>query len=179
MQHRAPLVFLDGNASEHVIHKVLELCQKHHVPTYVDPTSVPKSVKFLKCLNKITYMKPNADEVVHLAQLLLGDRSVPSVAECGKVLTKAGVKNVLLTRGKDGVYLVRQDKVEHFPALPVEKIRKVTGAGDNFSGGFIFGITHGYSVHQAIQFGLRAAKSTLECETSVNPNLSVELLHKK
>lgn len=180
---KAPIVFLDGNASVPVIQKVCDLCSKYKVPLFVDPTSVPKSSKFVSCLSKITFLKPNEEEVIHMAQQLLGsNKDVPSIEECAKLLVTAGVQHVLLSRGKLGIFHVTRKAntihVEHYPAKAVDKLIKVTGAGDNFCAGFIFGITSGNSVANAINIGLRASKTALESEHAVNPLLSVKMVQR-
>ena len=58
------------------------------------------------------------------------------------------VPNVVLTRGAEGAlicYQGRDYKTDSFACHPVD----LTGAGDMFSGAFLYGITNGYEPSQA------------------------------
>lgn len=191
---RALLIFMDGNISQSVIRSVCEMCSKHKVPIFVDPTSNAKSLKFTPFLSDITFLKPNEFELVDMAKQLIGEQ--PSLAKkvpaaslssllrstegCVALLLEAGVKHLLLTRGKEGVFhytkIGNNTSCKHYPALPISHIVKVTGAGDNFCGGFIYGIVNGYSIEMSIRFGLRASRSALESDHAVNPNLNENVL---
>lgn len=56
------------------------------------------------------------------------------------------------------------------------KVTDVTGAGDSFAAGMMYGVINGYSIHDACQFGLVASSITLQTEETVNPNLTEKLL---
>lgn len=49
-------------------------------------------------------------------------------------------------------------------------------AGDNFVGGFLFGISCGLGMEECIECGLKCAQSALESQEAVNPRLSLKTL---
>lgn len=140
----APIVFMDANVSIEVMQTVCKLCEKHHVPIFHDPTSIAKSKKIIqaKCLDKITFLKPNEHEALNMGKELYKIRKIrrypKSLKSCVEALVNSGVKHVILTRGKDGILYAtksgRSITFKEFPALPA-KIVNVTGCGDSFSGG--------------------------------------------
>lgn len=60
-----------------------------------------------------------------------------------KLAARFGVKLLMVTQGKAGVFTCYQGEVTHFPALPVVSI-DTTGAGDAFVAGLLWGLAqHG------------------------------------
>ncbi|KAL9655993.1 hypothetical protein ABK040_007614 [Willaertia magna] len=173
---------------------------------FVDPTSVIKSkqVVLAKILDKITFIKPNEHEIYSIVECFTGKKfnhlninlnnhlnnnnnEMVTIDDCFEILLKqAKVKHVLLTQGPKGLIhatLNNQNKMikRQYDALPIRKDKceiyhNVNGCGDNFSGGFLFGRFHNYSIHESIQFGLRASRLALESSKSVNDYLSFSLL---
>ena len=90
---RASLVFVDGNLSLDSYKKISEICSLFKIPLVVDPTSVPKSLKFIqaKILHSITFLKPNEDELLEMASFILKKR-ITDIQLGIKILLDAGVK---------------------------------------------------------------------------------------
>jgi pseudouridine kinase len=172
-------IFLDGNVSIGVFQTVARLAKESNYNIFFDPTSVPKSVKPIdaKCLGDLTFIKPNEDELFAMAKRV--KKNVKSMDDCMELLLRQGVKHVLLTRGDKGVVYatlvnnkMKKQFFNTFP-LPPNSTRNVTGCGDNFCGGFLFGITNDYSIEKSIVLGMRAAHLTLQLPYAVHPDLSV------
>ena len=51
-----------------------------------------------------------------------------------------------------------------------------TGAGDNFVGGFCYGLLNEYSIEDCIQLGQNSSKLALSTEMSVHPKLNEEMI---
>jgi sugar/nucleoside kinase (ribokinase family) len=62
-----------------------------------------------------------------------------------------------VTVGAHGVLVVSRDGVKKIPAVPVETIADLTGAGDLFAAGFLFGIARGMDHTDAARLGAIAA----------------------
>ncbi|KAK7468849.1 hypothetical protein VKT23_003350 [Stygiomarasmius scandens] len=84
-----------------------------------------------------------------------------------------------------GRYIVSQGSsservvIAHYPALPVEKVINVTGAGDSFVGALLAGLvkrpeafSHHHSMTDIITLAQKAAVLTLNSEHAVSPRLS-------
>lgn len=65
------------------------------------------------------------------------------------------------TRGPEGSLIVTADETIEIPAVPVEEVVDTTGAGDQYSAGFLYGITHGYSLYEAGMLGSSAAAEVI------------------
>ncbi|KAL0479044.1 pseudouridine synthase/ kinase [Acrasis kona] len=188
------VVFLDGNPSVQVFEKVCEMCPNNYL-LFFDPTSIPKCTKpiIAKCLDRIDYIKPNQDELFAMSLYLyeeIGTRpevkelNIRDINDCLKLLiVYGGVKNILLTLGADGVIFAKKSKnnsiyKKHFPTFPMKASDRVnvTGCGDNFCGGFIYGIGNGYNVEESILMGMRAAHLTLQSPFAVHPLLNTEYI---
>ena len=63
----------------------------------------------------------------------------------------------VLTRSAAGCVVVKGNDVHAAPAYPVNKVVDVTGAGDLFAAGFLFGYTTGRELAQCAQLGALAA----------------------
>lgn len=170
------IVFMDCNLSIETMKKIGEICEIYKTPLFVDPTSVPKSLKFVQgnLLKFITFLKPNEDELFAISNEIL-QKKTNSIEEGIKVILDKGVKNIILTRGEKGVVFANKNGIKKFEALKT-KVVNTTGAGDNFCGGFIFGITRNHSIEESIMLGQRASRLAISTEHSVHPNLSDKVL---
>src|SRR5690606_18189245 len=74
-----------------------------------------------------------------------------SLLQCARELAEL-VDLAFLTNGSEGCYVVQHGKIVHVPAYPAHAVDSV-GAGDAFSGGVLYGLTHGYSPQQAARWG--------------------------
>lgn len=67
----------------------------------------------------------------------------------------------VLTRSEAGCVVVSGSEVLASPAHPVSKVIDVTGAGDLFAAGFLFGFTHGRSLMESARIGSMAAAEVI------------------
>jgi sugar/nucleoside kinase (ribokinase family) len=67
----------------------------------------------------------------------------------------------VLTRSAAGCVVARGEEIHSATAYPVNKVVDVTGAGDLFAAGFLFGFTHGKSLPRCAQLGALAAAEVI------------------
>ncbi|MGQ0484714.1 MAG: adenosine kinase [Hyphomicrobiales bacterium] len=67
----------------------------------------------------------------------------------------------VLTRSAAGCVVARGEEMHAAPAYPVNKVVDVTGAGDLFAAGFLFGFTNGKSLPHCAQLGALAAAEVI------------------
>lgn len=83
------------------------------------------------------------------------------IKELLAALKKMGPKNVVITDGKRGSYVIDENGemwfLDIFPSHVVEK----TGAGDAFASGFMSGVLSGVSMQQALRWGTANAASVI------------------
>ncbi len=67
----------------------------------------------------------------------------------------------VLTRSEAGCVVIRGEEVHAVPAYPVSKVVDVTGAGDLFASGFLFGFTAGKPLGHCAKLGALAAAEVI------------------
>ena len=208
------IVVMDTNIPEQSIEYVVGLCNKVKVPLLIEPVSVEKARKLRKVLDEsgkergsgsesesgkwaIDYMTPSKDEL----ESILGagaeiddDRDLDldidlDIVRAAEELKGKGVKNVIVTLGKRGIYVSYgggtdegkqgDPKPGKFMAPYKGEVVDVTGAGDALVAGLVYGIYKGYSLEVAARFGLAAAALTISTKEAVRRDLREGLLRSR
>jgi pseudouridine kinase len=199
------IVVVDTNIPEESIGYVVELCNKVKVPVLIEPVSVEKAKKLRGILNgrwTIDYITPNRDELASISGMEIGDDQDINIVRAVEELKGKGVKNVIVTLGKRGVYVSSEggsfrgegegegsgeressrekDEIgrgwKRFIRPSAGKAVDVTGAGDALAAGLVYGIYKGYSMEVAARFGLGAAALTISTKEAVRRDLREGLL---
>ena len=84
------------------------------------------------------------------------------VYENARLFADAGVRCVIITRGKKGCLMFKDGEYTEIPAYPSEKTVDTTGAGDSFAAGFLYALSKGLSVKECAMFGNAAASCVVE-----------------
>ncbi len=68
-----------------------------------------------------------------------------------------------VTDGRNGAYVFHQGHIIHIPALDIADLKAIdtNGAGDHFSGGFLYGLMNDYTLEQAGKLGVLCAKDCI------------------
>lgn len=170
----ADVVLLDTNFQDHHIEEIINRCATGNIPLCIVPVSSPKVKKLPKDLTGVTWFIANKDEAEALTGLKI-EKEVDYVHVANEIIRR-GVHTVVITKGKQGVmYFTKNGETTTITPSEV-KVTDVTGAGDSFAAGMMYGVINGYSIHDACQFGLVASSITLQTEETVNPNLTEKLL---
>lgn len=69
---------------------------------------------------------------------------------------------LIVTRGAEGADVWLNGDSFHIPAAPVQRVVDLTGAGDLFAAGFLYGLTQNGSVHEAALMGHRCAGEIIQ-----------------
>ena len=94
----------------------------------------------------IDYLLPNEEE----AMLFTGKDTVREAAEA---LLKAGVRNVVITCGREGCLVMNQEESYMAPAKEGVTCVDTTGAGDSFAAGFIYALSQGRPLRECAEYG--------------------------
>jgi len=73
-----------------------------------------------------------------------------------KTLSDLGIRQSIITLGREGCIAVRNDTFAQYEALKVPSV-DTTGAGDCFNGALCCAIADGMSLEEAINFSIRAS----------------------
>ena len=78
-----------------------------------------------------------------------------------------------LTRSEKGSLIVTADHIIEATAHPVSKVVDVTGAGDLYAAGFLFGHTKGFDLKRSAELGSLAAAEVIS-HTGARPNVNLK-----
>lgn len=181
------IIIFDANIGPDTMAQLCALGKKHGVPTLFEPTSIRSGLKVLRTISQLDYITPNRLELEALAYALgdktareLGDESDPErenqkvYAGWIETLLNAGVKTVVAKFGASGVMVGSYDNSKKLQLIsaPCPKnvhIVSVSGAGDSFVSGIVYGIVRGIPMNAAVELATEAAKLTLESEEAISP----------
>lgn len=110
-------------------------------------------------LNKVDYLVVNQTELYGLSSLLNVDEAV-------KLLIDKGVKNILVTLGKEGSVLYKKDGIIRVKACPVTAVDTVA-AGDTFVGYFVASLASGMDEKTSMEIASKASSITVTRKGSV------------
>ncbi len=140
----ADCVLLQLEIPTKTVESAIRLASKHHVRVVLNPApmvQLPKSV-----LEMVDVLTPNETEAAALA----GNNTSHPRDLSAMIRRKFGVKNVIVTLGKEGAYLTG-DCSFNVPAFPVESV-DTTGAGDAFTGGLTVALARGDELEDAVRY---------------------------
>ncbi|NBN65764.1 adenosine kinase [Microvirga tunisiensis] len=70
-------------------------------------------------------------------------------------------KLTALTLGSNGAMAITREETVHAPALPVSEVVDLTGAGDLFASGFLFGLARGRDLKSSTELGCLCASTVI------------------
>jgi len=169
----ADLLVANTNLRQESLIFLSHLSKENGIPLYVNATSTPLARRVFPIIEKISVLGASDRE----AEALVGFTvSSPTKAiKAAKHLVSAGVGEVLITLGSDGVVYCSSSYTSYREAFPAQVV-ETTGAGDACLAGFLFYRLHGYDVERSLEFGLAAAALTVETRHTVSPSLSPSAL---
>ena len=140
-------VLTDG----HLIRRIVEKCNKSHIPITVDSKTRDISV-----FRNADIVKPNNLELEEAVGIRIVDED--SLNKAGEAyLKKSGARNLIVTRGAKGISLFRKDRERKDYPAPEVQVFDVTGAGDTVISTVVLSIACGITVEDAIPVANTAA----------------------
>lgn len=129
--------------------------------------------EFMKTINP-TRGEPVEPYELHLPLLL-----VNFVVLFAKTVLNLGPSIVVITNGKEGVYVADKKNIYFHPSIPPEKFVNTLGAGDSFGSCFVASILHGKSIEEAMVYGTLNSSSVICYEGAKAGLLTLEKLKKR
>lgn len=139
--------YAKGFVTPTLFQNVVRIAHDLKKPVYVDPHQTRSGDDYKGC----DLIKPNFDESVALSGLNADDiRHNPNkVAEVGQTLQKkTGAKQIVMTRGKDGMTIFSGDRMVQVPTF-ARQVFDVTGAGDTVIAALSLGLVSGLDLEEA------------------------------
>ena len=152
---------LDANLPEETLRF---LAERVTVPLILDPVSCRKAARAAGILARLAAIKPNRLE----AAAITGTQDVRLAADR---LRQAGVRNVFISLGAEGVYFAGSGEEGFLTAQPLPSL-PVTGAGDAMCAGLTLALLAGKTARACAQAGLDAAHAALMRDMDASVPLS-------
>ena len=168
------LTVADMNLPMDTLSSLLDDARRDAIPLVIVAVSQPKMARLPQQLHGLRLLILNQGELeVRIGQQIKTEADL--LAACRQVQSQ-GAQDVIVTRGGTGVAYTTPDGIAHLEA-PDAHIVDVTGAGDAFSAAVCWSLFHGSEdLLLACRRGLRLSAMTLECEETVCPYLSADIL---
>lgn len=119
----------------------------------LNPAPAPAEISD-EILKYVDYLTPNETEIATLSGC--SPDTLESIEEGARKLIGRGVRNVLITLGEKGSFLVKKDSSHLYPARKVKAV-DTTAAGDCFNSAFLVALSEGKSEEEAIMFASAAS----------------------
>jgi len=118
----------------------------------------PAKVLPEEIFNYVDYFTPNQTETEFYTKIL--PTTIDSALECAKILKDKGIKNIIITMGKDGSFAYSNEKTYTAPCFKVKAI-DTTAAGDTFIGALCTALSEGKTLQESMIFGAKASSITV------------------
>ena len=143
--------------------RAIELEKRHGARVVLNPA--PAQPLDPALLSGVDYLIPNQTELA----LLTGVPDAHAVREAAQRLQAAGVRQVIVTLGKEGALVAEAGGETHLPAYRVQAV-DTTAAGDAFVGAFAVALLEGRSTREAARWG-NAAGALAVTRAGAQPSL--------
>ncbi|MGR5092912.1 PfkB family carbohydrate kinase [Vibrio maritimus] len=165
--NRASAIVLDANLSDSALEYLFHA--HGNKPIFVDPVSSVKAGKIKPYLEYIHTLKPNLAEAELLCDHKL--QSLDQLPELAGQLHKMGIKQLLISLGKQGAYASYEGQGQFIPASQTQ-VNNVTGAGDALMAGLAHGYIQSWDWQTSVDFALAAARLALQSNSTINSIMS-------
>lgn len=159
----AQITYLEGYlwdppAAKRAFRKALKVAHAHGrrvALTLSDPFCVERHRDEFRELvrNGVDILFANEEEIKSLYQTPDFDAALE--------VTRRECPLAVLTRSAKGSVVVRGDETYRIAAAPVERVVDMTGAGDLYASGFVYGLTHGFELPRCGRLGALAAAEVI------------------
>jgi len=154
----ASMLVLQLEVPFETVKAAIDLAYQMNIPVLLNPA--PAIELDLSIYPKIGYLVVNETEASILSGKPVGNiEQAKTVAS--HLLERGIAKAVIVTLGSQGVVFIERDaKVQHLPALQVQNVVDTTAAGDTFIGAFVVGLLEN-GLRNAVEFGISASAVTI------------------
>lgn len=136
---------------ETVEYSAIAACE-HNIKVILNPA--PACQLSGKLLRHLWLITPNETEAEILTGVKITDNAAAKNA--AKIIRQAGVKNVIITMGESGAFIMSEDHSELIPGIKVIPV-DTTAAGDVFNGALAVALAEGQEMKDAVLFANKAA----------------------
>lgn len=171
----ASMAVLDTNLPQESLGYVCKLPGDR--PLFVDVVSAAKARRILPYLDAIHTLKAGRIEAEEICNMRC--RTERQLEKATGWFHDQGTQNVIISLGESGVYFSDGDQSGLQPvAERIPEIVNANGAGDALFAGFAYGWLAHWPYEKTMRFAMSAAGITMAHHSTINPELSQELVEK-
>ena len=149
-----------GKDYKHLYAKLVTMAAEKNINIALNPGSIQIKdglMAFGGLLSVAKVLFLNKEE----AQDLAGLTGVATIREIFYVLKKTGAETIVITDGKEGAYVSKEEKFFKIGVYPGHRL-EATGAGDSFASAFLAGLITGEELFTCLKWGVINSASVIE-----------------
>lgn len=128
-----------------------------------------------QCLKERPFLiKPNLEELGAIYGM--EDLAYEEGVELAQQLQREGARNVLVSMGADGAFLLTEERYLYVASACLGQVRNTVGAGDSLVAGFLSGLRTTGDFGRALQMGVAAGSATAFSEWLATKEEMLELV---
>jgi pseudouridine kinase len=165
---KSSIIVIDSNISAQAIHFIASKCAD--LPLFLDPVSITKAEKVKTCIGSFDTIKLNRIEAAAISGLKI--QGIKNLRRAGEWFIEKGVRRVFITLGSEGVFCYSAEEC-FFHEAPHITVVNVTGSGDAFMAGIVYGSLNGYSNKETARFSSAMSGLTAQSRKTVSEKISL------
>ena len=145
------ILITQNEMNEKITLSCMEIAIKNNIPIILDPAPFKQSLKneYYKMADIIT---PNEIEAEYMTGIEI--KNIDDAKKAGNKLFDQKIKNIIITLGENGAFLVNNETEKYFPPYPVREVKASVGAGDAFTGILGASLSSGMILDEAIKIAI-------------------------
>lgn len=147
----ADIILMQLEIPLEAVKEVLEIAKDKMI--ILDPAPANKEIMDFN-LENVFLIKPNETELATLTKDEIKDEE--SIITAARKLISKGIKNVIVSLGSKGSYLVTENNFKFFPCIKTKAI-DTTMTGDSFIASIALKLSEGKSIEESIAFASKVA----------------------
>lgn len=172
---QAKLIVVDLNVPLETVEYLIDLANHQAIQLIIIPVSSPKMTHLPKRLEGVAWLIVNQDESEAFFNVKV--ESEADFERLADYWLETGLEQVIITRGlQESLYASQSgERVKCLPPV-AEKVKDVTGAGDSYASGIIYGQLQNSTFSDSIQYAMTNAYYTIQSAQTVRLDLSKDTL---
>lgn len=145
------ILITQNEMDEKITLSCMEIAIKNNIPIILDPAPFKKSLKneYYKMADIIT---PNEIEAEYMTGIEI--KNIDDAKKAGNKLFDQKIKNIIITLGENGAFLVNNETEKYYPPHSVREVKASVGAGDAFTGILGASLSSGMILDEAIKIAI-------------------------
>lgn len=152
-----------------IYEQIQKKLQHKNIKIIIDATKdlLTNSLKYSPFL-----IKPNIDELKEIFNTEINTKDITFYAQ---KLKEMGAKNVIVSLGKDGAFLLDENNKSYFLNAPKGTLINSVGAGDSMVAGFIYGFVKYNNYETAFKYSIAAGSGTAFSKWLTSKDTTIKL----